>query len=66
MESLQRLEIFKGYAQLLKEAEELRYDSLGEVNNDEGRALKTTIQQGSSDQYILRSSCRIEAICSTT
>lgn len=28
MERLQRLEISKGYVQLLKEAEELRYDSL--------------------------------------
>jgi hypothetical protein len=28
MERLRRLEISKGYVQLLKEAEELRYDSL--------------------------------------
>lgn len=44
MERLQRLEISKGYVQLLKEAEELRYDS----------PILTTVTEGAEDYITAR------------
>jgi hypothetical protein len=51
MERLQRLELSKGYVELLKEAEELRYAF---TNVETGPwTLMDWIQQGSLDKHLL-------------
>lgn len=51
MERLQRLEISKGYVELLAEAEELRYDFAGFL--EELRTLKVRLQQGGSGENFI-------------